>query len=118
MSRLADAGSPSRAENPEVREEESAPALLVTDVPVPDDSVPVGPSPEEEAAFLAENPTGESFYAKGPAAGVEETEPTGALPPMEDLVKRIPQPARDLMEELFRARFVTVRRVPKAALKA
>ncbi len=36
---------------------------------------------------------------------------------MEDLVKRIPAPARELMEELFRARFVTVKRVPKSALK-
>ncbi len=36
---------------------------------------------------------------------------------MENLVKRIPGPARELMEELFRARFVTVKRVPKSALK-
>ena len=40
------------------------------------------------------------------------------LPPMEDLVKRIPAPTRELMEELFRARFVTVKRVPKSALKS
>jgi hypothetical protein len=47
---------------------------------------------------------------------VEEDRP-GDLPPLEDLVKRIPMPTRDLMEELFRARFVTVKRVPKSALK-
>lgn len=41
----------------------------------------------------------------------------GELPPMEDLVKRIPMPTRDLLEELFRARFVTVRRIPPSALK-
>jgi hypothetical protein len=40
------------------------------------------------------------------------------LPPMEDLVKRIPMPARDLMEELFRAKFITVKRIPSSALKS
>ncbi len=44
-------------------------------------------------------------------------EPKGDLPPMEDLVKRIPAPTRELLEELFRARFVTVKRLPKSALK-
>ena len=44
-------------------------------------------------------------------------EQSGELPPMEDLVKRIPMPTRDLLEELFRARFVTVKRVPSSALK-
>jgi len=34
------------------------------------------------------------------------------------LVKRIPLATRDLLEELFRARFVTVKRVPKSALKS
>jgi hypothetical protein len=91
--------------------------VLVTDGPAVDESVPVGPSAEEEAALLAENPTGESFYAQGPAAGGSEAEPAGALPPMEDLVKRIPLPARELIEELFRARFVTVRRIPGRDLK-
>jgi len=32
-------------------------------------------------------------------------------------VKRIPAPTRELLEELFRARFVTVKRIPKSALK-
>lgn len=41
----------------------------------------------------------------------------GDLPPMEDLVNRIPAPARELMEELFRARFVTVKRIPQSVLK-
>ncbi|WP_164976085.1 hypothetical protein [Oleiharenicola lentus] len=44
-------------------------------------------------------------------------EDKGSLPPLEDLVKRIPMPTRDLMEELFRAKFVTVKRVPQSALK-
>ncbi|HWA26020.1 MAG TPA: hypothetical protein VG734_10180 [Lacunisphaera sp.] len=44
-------------------------------------------------------------------------EDKGDLPPMEDLIQRIPAPARDLMEELFRAKFVTVKRIPQWALK-
>jgi hypothetical protein len=82
------------------------------------DSIPVGPSAEEEAAMLAVDRTTEEFYGAPPKAENIEPEPGGApLPPMEDLVKRIPAPARELMEELFRARFVTVKRMPKAALK-
>lgn len=45
------------------------------------------------------------------------TEEKSELPPMEDLVKRIPVPARAALEELFRARFVTVKRIPLSALK-
>lgn len=48
---------------------------------------------------------------------VAPPEEKGELPPMEDLVKRIPAPAREVLEELFRARFVTVKRIPKSALK-
>ncbi len=44
-------------------------------------------------------------------------EEKGDLPPMEDLVKRIPAPVREAMEELLRARFVTVKRFPQSALK-
>jgi hypothetical protein len=47
----------------------------------------------------------------------EAPEDKGDLPPMEDLIKRIPSPAREAMEELFRARFVTVKRIPQSALK-
>jgi hypothetical protein len=68
--------------------------------------------------MLTVDRTTEEFYGAPPQ--VENTEPESgesSLPPMEDLVKRIPAPARALMEELFRARFVTVKRVPKSALK-
>lgn len=78
---------------------------------------PVGPSVEEEAAFLAQER--ENGYAPAPAAilpGGDDAE-AGELPPLEDLVKRIPLATRDVMEELFRAKFVTVRRIPRSALK-
>ena len=61
----------------------------------------------------------EEFYGQAPLA--ENLAPVTAeesLPPLEDLVKRIPSATRDLLEELFRARFVTVKRVPKSALKS
>jgi hypothetical protein len=40
------------------------------------------------------------------------------LPPVEDLVDRIPQPVRDALEDLFRARFTSVRRLPDPAVPA
>lgn len=77
---------------------------------------PAGPSSEEEAAFLAQE---REMGIVTPALMHAESPPEekGSLPPMEDLVKRIPMPTRDLMEELFRAKFVTVKRIPQSALK-
>lgn len=69
--------------------------------------------------MLSQDRSPEQFHGQPPKADNLEPEPGDAnLPPMEDLVQRIPAPARLLMEELFRARFVTVKRVPQAALKA
>jgi hypothetical protein len=39
--------------------------------------------------------------------------PVGELPPLEDLVKRIPPATRELAEQLFRAKFIGVRQVPR-----
>jgi hypothetical protein len=77
---------------------------------------PAGPSSEEEAAFLAQE---REMGIVTPALMHTESPPVekGDLPPMEDLVKRIPMPTRDLMEELFRAKFITVKRIPQSALK-
>jgi len=77
---------------------------------------PSGPASEEEAVFLAQEREAGVVPGLPVQAGDSEDE-KGDLPPMENLVKRIPGPARELMEELFRARFVTVKRVPKSALK-
>jgi len=77
---------------------------------------PAGPSSEEEATFLAQER--EMGNVTPALMHVEKApEERGELPPMEDLVKRIPMPTRDLMEELFRAKFVTVKRLPRSALK-
>ena len=79
----------------------------------------MGPSPEEEAALLAEEQAGEPAPAlpggsKPAALGTESGPP---LPPLDELVARIPAPTRELLDELFRARFLTVRRIPVSALK-
>jgi len=39
------------------------------------------------------------------------------LPALQTLVDRIPTDAKEVLEELFRAKFYTVKRVPKTALK-
>ncbi len=77
---------------------------------------PAGLTSEEEAAFLAQE---SEMGIVTPALMHVESPPIekGDFPPMEDLVKRIPMPTRDLMEELFRAKFITVRRMPRDALK-
>jgi hypothetical protein len=86
-----------------------------------DEGAPVGPSETEESAFIAEQREAEAAFSSPVAAQKREAEvdadPAAPLPPLEDLVNRIPTPARDLLEELFRAKFVTVKRVPKSALK-
>ncbi len=83
----------------------------------PEAEAPVGPSPEEEAAFLAEQRTNEPSFRAPPPVAETAPEPSGPLPPLEELVQRIPAPSRELLEELFRAKFVTVKRVPASALK-
>lgn len=99
--------------------EEDAPASsILTEVPPADDGAPLGPDEVEESAFLAEQ-RAQGFAPTGPAAAQAAPEPEtgGSLPPLDELVNRIPESTRQLMDELFRARFITVRRVPKSALK-
>ena len=76
--------------------------------------------PEEsvESAFLAEaRERGEPVVATKPKEEVGDDAAAGALPPLNDLVQRIPAEVREALEELFRAKFVAVKRVPKKALK-
>jgi hypothetical protein len=77
----------------------------------------VWPDEAAESAFLAgARERGESPPAR-PVPAAEEPEPN-ALPSLDQLVQQIPAPTRELLEDLFRARFTTVRRVRKADLKA
>lgn len=83
-----------------------------------DDGAPVGPADGEEAAFIAEQrEQGFAAPAATPAAAAVEPDDKSPLPPLDDLVNRIPAATRELMDELFRAKFITVKRVPRSALK-
>lgn len=93
--------------------------LLVTPELASSESTNVWPDEAAEAAFLSEGRGG----AEVPAAP-KPTSPTGedddekALPQLDDLVNRIPADTRELLDELFRAKFTKVRRVKQADLKA
>jgi hypothetical protein len=98
-------------------DDEASPAsTLVQEAIAPADDAPVGPSSEEEAAFLAREGGGAPVPLVVSSTSDAEDD-TGELPPMEDLITRIPGATRELMEQLFRARFITVKRIPKTALK-
>lgn len=83
-----------------------------------DDDTNVWPTETEEAAFLAESSErGEKVVAVSPEAKEEIEDDSKALPKLDELVERIPAETRELLDELFRARFVAVRRVRKKDLK-
>ena len=52
-----------------------------------------------------------------PAEALEIPERKIKLPPLDDLVANLPAETRQLLDELFRARFTAVRRVLAKALK-
>lgn len=84
-------------------------------VEVLDGGVPVGPGELEESAFLAEQ---QAAAPKSAASVLDEAkEHSVALPPMDDLIQRIPASTRDLVDQLFRAKFITVKRLPVSAFK-
>lgn len=77
------------------------------------------PDESIESAFLAEaRERGETAVVKPPETDVADESDTKALPPLNELVERIPPGVREVLDDLFRARFVAVRRVPKRALKS
>ena len=70
------------------------------------------PSPAEEAAFLG-GPPAAVLPTPLPAVPV----PARATPPLEELIQRLPAELRGTLEELFRARYTAVRRIPPEALQ-
>lgn len=82
------------------------------------DEQPNWPDESAESAFIAEaRERGEMVVAKTAAAEADDEPAAKSLPPLDELVNRIPAEVRDVLDDLFRARFVTVRRVPRKALK-
>jgi hypothetical protein len=84
----------------------------------PSESTNVWPDEAAEAAFISESRgRGEVASVTPAAAEVVEERADKPLPKLDELVQRIPDEARELLDELFRAKFVAVRRVPQNALK-
>lgn len=96
--------------------------LAEAEPPVPgvdDEPPPAWLDEQAESAFRAEaRDRGESVFAPRPAEDAAEEPETDALPKLDELVARIPAEVRETLEDLFRARFVAVKRVPKKTLKA
>jgi len=78
------------------------------------------PGEEAEAAFLAEaRERGEDVASVAAAlAAAESEDEKGALPPLEELIQKLPAELRDTLDDLFRAKFVKVMRVRKKDLPA
>jgi hypothetical protein len=86
------------ASEPVVQNENAAP-------PAPDDEGYVWPEGTEAAT--------EAAVENGAASEVV----SAPLPSLDELVKRIPPAARETLDELFRARFVSVQRTSPSSLK-
>jgi len=70
------------------------------------------PSGSEEAAFLAGAPEGAAAVVlAAPVAESNPTEKLAPLPPLEELIQRVPPAVREALDDLFRAKFTSVRRV-------
>lgn len=85
----------------------------------PDDGAPSGFDEAAESAFLAEARARGETVAPAPKKedAPDETE-SKPLPSLNELVERIPPEVRETLDDLFRARFVTVKRIPKRAFKS
>lgn len=76
------------------------------------------PDDAAEAAFLAEaRDRGEVPTPVKAREEIAEETDARPLPALDDLVARIPAEVRESLEDLFRARFVRVARVPRKALR-
>ena len=84
------------------------------------ESINVWPDETAEASFLAESRGAGAPLTAAPAAAAPEKDKeavTKKLPGLDELVQRIPEETRELLDELFRAKFTTVRRVKTTDLK-
>ena len=97
-----------------VVEEPSGGGLFGDEAPWPTDAA-------SEGVFLAEaRERGEAVVGLPVAATrTEEVEELkGPLPPLDEMIQRIPTAVLEVLEELYRAKFTAVRRVPAKDLKS
>ncbi|HEX3730238.1 MAG TPA: hypothetical protein VHV47_10565 [Opitutaceae bacterium] len=94
----------------------AVPAAPAAAEPAQADEGPAWPGEAEESAFLsaARDQGGEAAPAPHPAAAPEEA--PGDLPALAELAGRVPPAVRAAMDELFRAKFSAVRRIPAEIL--
>ncbi|MBL9199981.1 MAG: hypothetical protein JNL39_05710 [Opitutaceae bacterium] len=98
---------------------EGTPAAEPESVPLVEGMAPLWVDEAAESAFRAEaRDRGEAVVANAPAPDEPEPAEAGALPALDELVQRLPVDVREVLEDLFRARFVAVKRIPRKALKA
>ena len=92
---------------PPVPTEDAGEAVAAPPAGWPDDSA--------ESAMRAELRARGETEAPRPAAPPSDDQ---NLPPLATLVARLPADTRALLDELFRAKFIAVRRAPESALKS
>jgi hypothetical protein len=88
--------------------------------PVVENGANVWPDESAEGAFIAEaRQRGEPVVAAvATVEAVDEKEDAKrAMPPLAELVQRLSPEVRETLDDLFRVKFTTVRRVPKKVLK-
>jgi hypothetical protein len=83
----------------------------------PDEGPTAWPDDAAESAFRAEARDRGESVAPAAAAEVPVVVDPKSLPSLDSLVQRIPPAVRDSLEDLFRARFVKVERMPAKVLK-
>lgn len=85
----------------------------------PSESINVWPDEAAEVAFFGATSEPETPSAKPmPESGEQRESPAPPLPKLEELVNRIPPESRELLDELFRAKFTVVRRIKSSDLKS
>ena len=87
-------------------------------VPLVEGMAPFWPDEAVESSFRAEaRERGEPVVVAAPKEEAVEATDATPLPALGELVARVPAEVRDALEDLFRAKFVAVKRVPKKSLK-
>jgi hypothetical protein len=82
-----------------------------------DESPPASFDQSTEAEFLlAARERGETIVPSARTAVADDEPGPQPLPPLEEMVERIPREIRETLDELFRVKFVRVQRVPRDAL--
>lgn len=112
---------PERADKSAATNEDLADAVGAVEAPpAVENGANVWPDENAEASFIADaRQRGEPVVAAvATVEAVDEKEDAKrAMPPLAELVQRLSPEVRETLDDLFRVKFTTVRRVPKKVLK-